>query len=313
MNNTPNDTGITKYDTGIIKGKAQFPVVDFPGAGPTDQQRRPKMTQSFLQRLKAPLAGAFIAFGLAGPVLAQDNPYNLIDPNMISVGSLGDAKPYAFTTATGEFTGFDVEFLRNVLGRIGFKEDQIQFTGQEFAALLPSVSNGRFDIAAAAIGITDKRKQVVDFSDGYLAGYLSVLSGEDAITEDVASLDGKRLGVVQGTLQEIYARKNFAKSDIVQFPDNNTGVAALNNGTIDAHFLDYEAAKTYGETYKALAIKQNIPSFDAPAGFAVKPGNTALREALNKAMHEAMQDGTWRDLYQKWFPGSPMPEQYLPK
>jgi polar amino acid transport system substrate-binding protein len=26
-----------------------------------------------------------------------------------------------------------------------------------------------------------------------------------------------------------------------------------------------------------------------------------------------MQDGTWKTLYEKWFPGSPMPEQYLPK
>ena len=26
-----------------------------------------------------------------------------------------------------------------------------------------------------------------------------------------------------------------------------------------------------------------------------------------------MEDGTWKKLYQKWFPGSPMREQYLPK
>ncbi|QOL79656.1 ABC transporter substrate-binding protein [Pseudooceanicola spongiae] len=253
--------------------------------------------QTFLSRLATPLAAVVMAMTLTSPAQAGDNPYNLIDPASVSVGSLGDAKPYALTTAAGELTGFDPE--------------QILFTGQEFAALLPSVANGRFDIAAAAIGITEKREEVVDFSDGYLAGYLSVLSGEDAVTDDPASLAGKRLGVVQGTLQEMYARKTFTDTDIVQFPDNNTGVAALNNGTIDAHFLDYEAAKTYGERYD-LAIRVNIPSFDAPAGFAVKPGNDALREALNTAMHEALEDGTWRDLYQKWFPGSPMPKEYLP-
>ncbi|NDV49340.1 ABC transporter substrate-binding protein [Salipiger sp. PrR003] len=269
------------------------------------------MSNGLLDRVKAPLTGLLVALAAAGAVQAQDNPYNLLDADTVSVGSLGDAKPYAFTTAAGEFTGFDVEFLRNVLGRLGFEEDQILFTGQEFAALLPSVSNGRFDIAAAAIGITEQREEVVDFSDGYLAGYLSVLSGEEAITDDPASLAGKRLGVVQGTLQEMYAKKTFTDTDIVQFPDNNTGVAALNNGTIDAHFLDYEAAKTYGERYD-LDIKVNIPSFDAPAGFAVKPGNDALRNALNEALHAAMEDGTWRDLYEKWFPGSPMPKQYLP-
>lgn len=273
------------------------------------------MLYGMTTRFASLAAGAFLALGgaIATAQADENNPYNLIQAGMVSVGTLGDAKPYAFTTATGEFTGFDIEFLKEVLGRVGFTEDQIQFTGQEFAALLPSVANGRFDIAAAAIGITEQREEVVDFSDGYLAGYLSVLSGDEAITEGTSSLGGKRLGVVQGTLQEMYAKKNFPEAAIVQFPDNNTGVAALNNGTVDAHFLDYEAAKDYGERYEELKIKANIPSFDAPAGFAVKPGNDALREALNKAMHDAMQEGVWRDLYQKWFPGSPMPEQYLPK
>ncbi len=38
----------------------------------------------------------------------------------------------------------------------------------------------------------------------------------------------------------------------------------------------------------------------------------AFTDALNKGLKAAMEDGTWKKLYQKWFPGSPMPEQYLP-
>ncbi|RJT37255.1 amino acid ABC transporter substrate-binding protein [Mesorhizobium waimense] len=243
---------------------------------------------------------------------AADNPYNLIDAKTISVGTMGDAKPYAFTTADGKFTGFDLEFFLNVVSRMGFKADQVTFTGQEFSALMPSVANERFDVAVAAIGTTAERKKNVDFSEGYLAGYLSVLASDAKITS-AEGLAGKRLGVVQGTLQEIYAAKNFKNTDLVKFPDNNSAIAALNNGTVDAHFLDYEAAKQYGERYPALKVAINIPSFDAPAGFVVRKGNDAFREALNKGIHEAMQDGTWKDLYQKWFPGSPMPEQYLPK
>lgn len=259
------------------------------------------------------LAVAAVAgYMLVQPVLAAgDNPYNLIDPGTISVGTMGDAKPYTFSTTDGQFTGFDIELFLNVASRIGFPKDKVIFTGQEFSALLPSVANGRFDVAVAAIGITDARKKTVDFSDGYLAGYLSVLTPEAIKTAD--DLKGKRLGVVQGTLQEAYAVKTFTSTDLVRFPDNNSAVAALNNGTIDAHFLDYEAAKQYGERYPSLKIAINIPSFDAPAGFAVHKGNAAFKAALDKALHEAMQDGTWKTLYQKWFPGSPMPDAYLPK
>lgn len=257
-------------------------------------------------------AAAFIALGFAGSAMAEGNPYDLIDPSTISVGTMGDAKPYAFSTASGEFSGFDIELFTNVAERMGFAKDQVIFTGQDFSALMPSIANGRFDVAVAAIGTTDKRKETVDFSDGYLAGYLSILTPEADIT-DAEGLKGKRLGVVQGTLQEIYAQKNFTDTDLVKFPDNNSAVAGLNNGTVDAHFLDYEAAKDYTTRYPALKVTVNIPSFDAPAGFVVRKGNTALLEALNEGLHAAMQDGTWKTLYEKWFPGSPMPEEYLPK
>lgn len=240
---------------------------------------------------------------------ADDNPYGLITPGQIRVASLGDAKPYTFTDESGEFTGFDVELFTDVAGRIGI--DDVVFTGQDFSGLLAAVANGQFDVGVAAIGITDERKETVDFSDGYLAGYLTVMASPDANIADEDDLAGKRLGVVQGTLQEAYAVKNFTETELVRFPDNNAAISAVNSGSIDAHFLDYEAAKEYAEQF-GLENAIDIPSFDAPAGFAIAKGKPEFQEALNEALAAAMEDGTWKELYEKWFPGSPMPEQYLP-
>ncbi|WP_108252456.1 ABC transporter substrate-binding protein [Planctomonas deserti] len=240
----------------------------------------------------------------------EDNPYSLITPGEIRVGSVGDIKPYAFADADGKFSGFDIELFTDVAERAGI--DDVVFTGQDFSSLLAAVANGQFDVGVAAIGITDERKQTVDFSDGYLAGYLTLLSTKDSGVSSRDDLAGNRLGVVQGTLQEAYAVKNFPDAELVRFPDNNTAIAALNNGTVQAHFLDYESTKAYIEQYDLVSV-EDIPSFDAPAGFALKKGNDELREALNEGLAEAMEDGTWKELYQKWFPGSPMPEQYLPK
>ncbi|MGI3900727.1 MAG: ABC transporter substrate-binding protein [Janthinobacterium lividum] len=261
--------------------------------------------------IAAALLGTLM-WSAAAPAAETANPYNLIDPTTIGVGTMGDSKPYAFVDADGRFDGFDIELFREVARRMGFGPDHVTFTGQDFSALLPSVANGRFDVAVGAIGTTEIRKKMVDFSDGYLAGYLTVLAADPAI-KGVDDLPGKRLGVVQGTLQETYAKAHFTKADIVDFPDNNSAVSALNSGSIDAHFLDYEAAKQFGDRYAGLRLAANIPSFDAPAGFVVKKGNDALRQAFDKALHDAMQDGTWKRLYVKWFPGSPMPAQYLPK
>jgi len=270
------------------------------------------MFRTALTRRAALAFSLALAVGLSGAAKAADNPLNLIEPGVISVGSMGDEKPYAFTDEKGEFTGFDIELFLDVARRIGFDAKHVTFTGQDFSALMPSVANGRFDVAAAAIGTTDARKKTVDFSDGYLAGYLSVLASDPALSSESA-LVGKRMGVVQGTLQEAFAMKHFPKTDLVRFPDSNSGISGLNNGSVDAFFTDDEAAKQYAQRYPNLKITANFPSFDAPAGFVVKKGNDALREALNKGLHEAMQDGTWRRLHEKWFPGSPMPDEYLPK
>jgi polar amino acid transport system substrate-binding protein len=240
----------------------------------------------------------------------NENPYNLITPGQIRVASLGDAKPYTFTDENGEFTGFDVELFTDVADRIGI--DDVVFTGQDFSGLLAAVANGQFDVGVAAIGITDERKQTVDFSEGYLAGYLTVMSSPEANISDEDDLAGKRLGVVQGTLQEAFAVKNFTETELVRFPDNNAAISAVNSGSIDAHFLDYEAAKEYAAQY-GLENAIDIPSFDAPAGFAIAKGNTEFKAALDEALLAAMEDGTWKELYEKWFPGSPMPDQYLPK
>ncbi|GGI46786.1 polar amino acid transport system substrate-binding protein [Agromyces flavus] len=256
------------------------------------------------------LAACSSAGATPGDATAEENPYHLITPGQIRVASLGDAKPYTFTDESGEFTGFDVELFTDVAERIGI--DDVVFTGQDFSGLLAAVANGQFDVGVAAIGITDERKETVDFSEGYLAGYLTVMASPDADIADEADLAGKRLGVVQGTLQEAYAVKNFTDTELVRFPDNNAAISAVNSGSIDAHFLDYEAAKEYAAQY-GLENAIDIPSFDAPAGFAIAKGNDEFKAALDEALAAAMEDGTWKELYQKWFPGSPMPEQYLPK
>jgi polar amino acid transport system substrate-binding protein len=240
---------------------------------------------------------------------SADNALGTRESGVIRVGSLGDAKPYTYT-ANGTFTGFDVELLKDIARRMGVRAE---FAGQDFSGLLAAVKNGQYDVGAAAIGITDARRQTVDFSEGYLTGYLTVLTRRDSGVTSAKALGGKRLAVVQGTIQETYAAKHFTSATLVRFPDNNSAVSALNSTTVDAHFLDIAAAQDYTKQYPGLVTVADIPSMDAPAGFAVRKGNKALLDALNKGLHEAIADGTWLRLYKKFFPNLPVPQQYTPQ
>ena len=59
-------------------------------------------------------------------------------------------------------------------------------------------------------------------------------------------------------------------------------------------------------------MRRNVDKSPRSTGFAIQKENTALKAAFDKELAAAMEDGTWKRLYEKWFPGSPMPEQYLP-
>ncbi|MBD9626959.1 amino acid ABC transporter substrate-binding protein [Ensifer sp. ENS06] len=268
------------------------------------------MASHFLTRVALATA---VALSLPFAAIADDsNPYNLLTPGTISVGTMADSKPNTFVEADGTYTGFDIELFRNIAERMGYTDDKVAIVAQDFSALMPSVTNQRFDVAIAAIGTTEERKKNVDFSDGYLLFYLSVLSA-DASIKEVADLKGKRVGAVQGALSDIYSTKNFTDALIVRFPDNNTAIAALNNGTIDAHFQDHDPAVEYSKRYPNLQIRIDVPMLDTPAGFVVRKGNAPLREGINKGLQAAIDDGTYAKIFAKWFPDAPLPERFESK
>lgn len=55
-----------------------------------------------------------------------------------------------------------------------------------------------------------------------------------------------------------------------------------------------------------------IPAFDQPAAFPIKKGNTALKDAVDKALEELVKDGTWLKLYTQYFTKAPKPKDLPP-
>ncbi len=274
------------------------------------------MTRRTTTRVTAALA-AVAALGLAltacssgGAGADASNDLGTISAGTLRIGTTGDTKPYAYTE-DGELQGFDVEMAKEVAKRLGL---ETEFVTQEFSALLPAVANGQLDMAAASISDTAEREKTVDFSDHYFIGYISVLAAEGSgITDDASSLDGKRLGIVQGTIQDSYAQENFTGAELVRFPDNNSAVAALGSGTIDAHFLDFPVAEEYAAASngsQVIAINVAVPEF--PVGFPIAKGNTDLKAAVDQAVADIVADGTWLEIDQRFFPDQPVPDEFQP-
>jgi polar amino acid transport system substrate-binding protein len=232
-----------------------------------------------------------------------------LKPGVLSVGTVSDAKPNAWIE-NGQFKGFDLELIKAIAAKMGMKTE---FRAIEFAALFPSVAGNKFDIGAASSAGTVERQKIVDFSDGYLVGYLGVLTKKDSgITKDPKSTDGKRIGILQGSIQEAYAKRDLPGATRVLFPDNNAGISALQSGRIDGYFLDYVVGEDYIKQFKGLTQPLSVPAFDLPAAFPIQKGNTALKAAVDKALVEVTKDGTYLRLYKQYFPTVPVPKQLPP-
>ncbi|MFG2000329.1 ABC transporter substrate-binding protein [Spirillospora sp. NPDC048911] len=225
---------------------------------------------------------------------------------VLKVGTTNNTKPYSYEEG-GKLTGFEVDLIEAAAQKLGLKTS---FVSLEFSALLPAVNNRQFDVTAAAVGITAPRKKMVDFSEGYLAGYFGVLTRPDSgITSDVGSVKGKRLAVLQGSIQDTNTATFVPGAQIVRFPDNNTADLALKNKRVDGFFNDFEPNLSIVKKYPDLHLVQPIliPATDFPAGWAVRKGNTTLITKLNGALKQVVTDGTWLKLYKKYFPQNPVP------
>ncbi|MER5454763.1 ABC transporter substrate-binding protein [Micromonospora sp. NPDC002389] len=265
----------------------------------------PALTRAAAVGVTAVLAAtALTACGADGDT--ADNPYNLLQPGVLRAGTLTDAPPNVYLK-DGEFTGFDNDLLVAAADKLGLR---VEFVGTDFSGLLAQVNNRKFDVGSSSITITEARKKTVDFGNGYDFGYfgLDVPAGSTLASFD--ELSGKRVVVVQGTVQDDYATGRGL--DPVRVPDYNGAINQLKAGTADAWIAPAEIGeKTAADSGGRIkvAAKELSP---APTAYAVAKGNDPLREALNRALDEVIADGTWTRLQEQYYPGRPIPADFTP-
>jgi polar amino acid transport system substrate-binding protein len=228
-----------------------------------------------------------------------------ITPGVLKVVTTSNSKPYEYINSSGQLTGFDIDLVNAVAAKMGLKP---QYVTQDFSSLLASVNNRQFDMAAASIAITKVREQLVDFSDGYLVGYLGVMTPPGSGITSRTALAGKRVAVLQGTIEDTYAPTYIPGAQIVRFPDANSAFLALQDHSVAAYFNDYVVDQSFQKQYASmhLQIPVKVAALNLPAGWAVHKGNTKLIAALNNALKQVVADGTWTRLYKEYFPTVPL-------
>jgi polar amino acid transport system substrate-binding protein len=267
--------------------------------------RRHALLRALVVATSATLALSLTACG-GGGSSAESNPYHLQQPGTLRVGTLTDAPPNVFLK-DGRFTGFDNDLLTAVAAKMNLK---VQFVGTEFSSLLAQVKTGKFDLGSSSISITEGRKKTVDFTDKYDFGFLGLDVPKGSPITAFDQLAGKRVVVVQGTVQDDFATRE--KLDPVRVPDYNAALNQLKSGTADAWVTPAEIGeKTAGESGgKVVAVAKQLDV--GGQAYAVNQQNDALREAVNKALDEVIADGTWARLQKQYYPTREIPADFKP-
>ncbi|MCL2588037.1 MAG: transporter substrate-binding domain-containing protein [Oscillospiraceae bacterium] len=171
--------------------------------------------------------------------------------------------------ATGEFTGFDVDLIEAIAADQGFRVER-HHVG--FAAAMGALEAGQADGMIAGMSITEERRLIFDFSDGYFqAGQVLVVPTGSDIT-GFADLAGETVAAKIGTVglnfaEEMAEQYGFT---VIAFEDSPTMYAAVLMGEAAAavedrpviEFAIYEsglALMTVGETlnprYYGFAVR----------------------------------------------------------
>lgn len=220
-----------------------------------------------------------------------------------------DYPPYEFVnSASGsqEIVGFDVDIAKQITQELGY---ELEIQNIDFNGLIPSLQAKRADFVMAGMTPTEERKQNVDFSEIYYDAKNTIVTKKDSGLTAPASLQGKKVGVQLGSIQETYAKENLKGANIVSLNRINEMIQELKAGRVDALIVEDTVAKGYIASNPDLAFTTIEDEGESGSAIAFPKGSPLVTE-FNAKLAEMKSSGKLEELVNKWFgEGSPAAQQ----
>ena len=201
--------------------------------------------------------------------------------------------PYEYVADDGKgfqgtgYEGIDIEIAYALAQKLGL---ELVVDNMDFDAALSAVQTG-----------TPERQNTMSFTDSYANGVQVVIVKEGSDIKSIDDLQGKKIGTQRGTTGFLYCSDDFGDDNVIGFDDGATAVQNLKAGKIDCVVIDNVPAQEYVKANPGLTILDTeYANEDYAIGIA--KDNTALQEALNKALAELKADGTIQSIIDKYIP-----------
>lgn len=226
------------------------------------------------------------------------------EEDKIIVGTSADFAPFEYKE-DGEIVGFDIELIKEILKDQGY--DKVEVRDMDFGTLIGALKQGKIDVIAAAMTITEEREQEIDFSDPYYEADQSIIvrKNSNMQLDKNQDLQNYSVGAQTGTTGAGWIEENLVNNgtmdedDFERYSKYTLALQDLINGKIDAIVLDKPVARAFerSEDVKVISTIETGEEY----GFGVKEGRDKLLEDINDGLNNIKDTETWDDLVAKYF------------
>ena len=234
------------------------------------------------------------------------------DRGKLKCGVKKDVIGYGYLdTKTKKYEGLEIDLCYQIAAAVlGVSYDEAVEKGLcEFTDVTPKtrgplIDNDQLDIIAATYTITDERKKSWDFSTPYRTDHVGILIKKKSGMTKMADLDGKIIGVSQGSttkdlvLQMLKDQNVDATPEFKEFPDYPSIKSALDAGNIDAFAMDRSTLKGY-TTDDCELLQPDVEFGAQDYGVATKKGSD-LSKTVDDTVKKLKKDGWLDKEYTKW-------------
>jgi polar amino acid transport system substrate-binding protein len=215
----------------------------------------------------------------------------------ISFAMSGQYPPFNFIDENNRLTGFDVEVCRALAAELGVKPKPLTIAWDGIVAGLLA---GKYDLICGSMAITDQRLQSIDFTAPYYRSGAQLFVGRAAPIDSVAQLQGKTVGVTLGTTYEEWVRAHLPGTEVRTYKGIPEMILEVINGRIDGFVTDrIVGAIAIDEKQAPLKLAGPL-LYEERMGIALRQGNPQLRQALDAALEQLKESGSYRTISLRW-------------
>lgn len=242
------------------------------------------------------LALLILLVSLSGNVFADDLQ-NIKNRGEVSFAMSGQYPPFNFVDENNQLSGFDVEICAEIASRVGVEPKPLSTA---WDGIIAGLLTNRFDLICGSMAITEERLKSIDFSDAYYRSGAQLFVEKGSSLQSTDELAGKKIGVTLGTTYEEWVRKNLPEVDVRTYKGVPDMLLEVMNGRIDGFITDrIVGAMAIDERNAPIQMAGSL-LYEERMGIALRQGNPQLKEAINAALAEMKEDGTYRDISMKW-------------